>query len=572
MQLTLILIKAAFILTAGLSLSTDSRMSDFTPSPRLSLETLFPSAALPPIQFDSPIIASPLLYRTPAERLIIVATSNGKIAALNTDTGTPAWQLQVPTPNGQQAELVATPVIVDDKLVVIYQCLEQGHRISHRLAVIDLTARQWDRHFPVLTFAAEKPARAGTVKIRFNPPTAYSHAALKHAGQAGSQLGTVYASFGNAGDTQPFHGWLFAVDLDDWQRRGVAQAIKQVWLTTPETECPVSIESGTQEMICGGGIWSPPGPQIYPTESGHELLVPTGNGQIDLNRGDYANALLRIRPGSHFDPECDAGLCARFDPVHPDEACLASCKNLFIPRPIAGEVPLQPAGGECDGKSYWECLAWMDYDLGASAPAKATLKNGRAVLIQPGKDGSVFLIDADHLGTLYDRLQIADLCGTVADPCKIPWAGMIVTQPVVATINATPIVIIPTFVPDKSHPAGLVALKIVQQNGSPKFQRFWQFPDPQSVLAIRSFRSHPSLPILTVTPHGNQVAWIVDIDVKGHLYAVNVKDGKVLAQIELQGTGRPLSAPVIDGQRLYLTSMLPESNRAILEAFTIAYE
>jgi len=51
---------------------------------------------------------------------------------------------------------------------------------------------------------------------------------------------------------------------------------------------------------------------------------------------------------------------------------MASCKNLFIPRLLEGDAPLRPATGECDNKSYWECLAWMDYDLGASAPIKVT--------------------------------------------------------------------------------------------------------------------------------------------------------------------------------------------------------
>jgi hypothetical protein len=71
----------------------------------------------------------------------------------------------------------------------------------------------------------------------------------------------------------------------------------------------------------------------------------------------------------------------------------------------------------------------MDYDLGATAPVKATLTDGHSVLIQPGKDGGVYLIDADHLGTQYDRLQIADICDTPDDPCKTSWSGMIVTQP-----------------------------------------------------------------------------------------------------------------------------------------------
>jgi len=88
----------------------------------------------------------------------------------------------------------------------------------------------------------------------------------------------------------------------------------------------------------------------------------------------------------------------------------------------------------------------MDYDLGANAPVKVRMEHGRSVLVQPGKDGGVYLIDADHLGLQYDRLQIADICGTLTDPCKIPWSGMIVTQPTLSYIDNEPIVVIPTFV------------------------------------------------------------------------------------------------------------------------------
>jgi len=109
---------------------------------------------------------------------------------------------------------------------------------------------------------------------------------------------------------------------------------------------------------------------------------------------------------------------------------------------------------------------------------------------------SVYLINAEHLGTQYDRLQIVDVCGTKADECKFGWMGMIVTQPVLTSIDEDPVVVIPTFVADKTHPAGLVALKIVLEGGQPKFKRFWQFPDPSSPEAVQTFRSHPSLPII----------------------------------------------------------------------------
>ena len=542
------------------------------------LERLFPTGAHPSVTFDDSIIASPVLDLSQGKPLILVPASNGIIAALDGETGALDWQINAPAPEGQLAELISTPVIIGDKLVILYQCLEKGVRTSHRLAVIDIIKKQLDPAFPVLVLSAEKPAFGGIGTVKFNPPKAYSHSALKHALKTGSKLGYLYAAFGNSGDEQPYHGWLFEIDMDAWRsvkpvhgNVNAKPAISNVLLTTPESDCPVNKELyANQELICGGGIWTPSGPQIYPAGDGYELFVATGNGQIDLGRHDYANTIMRLKAGLNFDAGCDANLCASFNPLNPDEACMASCKNLFIPRLKSGDAPLKPANGECDNKSFPECLAWMDYDLGGSTPVKVDLDKSHSVLVQAGKDGAAYLIDAGHLGTQYDRLQIVDLCGTKADPCSRSWMGMIVTQPVLATIEQDPVVVIPTFEPDKSHPAGLVALKIVLEAGLPKFKRFWQFPDPLSPEALQTFRSHPSLPVINKPGgDGSEIVWIVNIGKNGTVYGVRIKDGTLVAKQTLKGTGRPLSFPLIHGNNIYMASKIPDTNKAMIEAYRI---
>jgi PQQ-like domain len=504
------------------------------------------------------------------QALIIVPASDGTIAALDTNTGAMVWQTHVPVPEGQQTQLVATPAQIGNRLVVVYQCLKKGVRISHRLAVLDISQQQWDNSFPNLTLTAQKPTADGTAIVTFNPATAFSHAAVKHTRPAGSHWGLVYIGFGNAGDEQPFHGWLFEIDLDAWQAKGVSGAIKNVLLTTPEATCPVTMPYGTQEMVCGGGIWAPSGPQILHDDDTLDVLVPTGNGQIDINRQDYANALLRVPQGLQFDDGCDATLCQNFDPKQPAEACLTSCKNLFVPRLAENNPALKPANGECDNKTFSECLAWMDYDLGGSAPVKATLANGLAVLVQPGKDGAVYLLDAKHLGKQYHRLPITDICGTTTDPCKASWMGMIVTQPVVTYLDKIPIVIVPTFVPDNSHAAGVVALKIVMQAGIPQLQKLWQFPEPSHRKAIQAFRSHPSFPAISVLPDTDaSIVWVVDIGNPGTLYGIRVNDGKVLIEQALLGAGRQLSAPIVYNNTIYLVSMMPSTGKSMIEAYHI---
>lgn len=553
--------------------------SELNQPEHFKLERLFPTNTHPSVTFDESIIASLLLDLSQGKPRILVPASNGIIAALDSETGALDWQINAPAPEGQKVQLISTPVKVGNKLVILYQCLKNGVRDSHRLAVIDLTKKQLDEAFPVLVLSAEKPTADGIGAVKFNPPKAYSHSALKHASKQGSKLGYLYAAFGNSGDEQPYHGWLFEIDMDAWrspkpESGGGAKAkpaISSVLLTTPESDCPVNKELyGNQEMICGGGIWTPPGPQIYPSGHEFEIFVPTGNGQIDLARHDYANTLMRLKPGLKFDAGCDANLCANFNPVNPDKACMASCKNLFIPRLAKGNAPLKPATGECDNKTFWECLAWLDYDLGGSAPVKVALANGHSVLVQPGKDGGAYLIDTEHLGTQYDRLQIADVCGTKTDPCKFGWMGMIVTQPVFTVIDKDPVVVIPTFEPDKTHPAGLVALKIVLEEGLPKFKRFWQFPEPSSPEALTTFRSHPSLPVVNAFGgSGTEIVWIVDIGKNGTVYGVRIKDGALVAKQTLKGTGRQLSFPLIHGNTIYMVSKMMDTNKTMIEAYRI---
>ena len=95
--------------------------------------------------------------------------------------------------------------------------------------------------------------------------------------------------------------------------------------------------------------------------------------------------------------------------------------------------------------------------------------------------------------------------------------------------------VIPTFVADKTHPAGLVALKIVLEKGLPKFKRFWQFPDPSTPEAVQTFRSHPSLPVITrQSKNGDDTVWIVDIGNNGTVYGVRIKDGALIAKQSLE--------------------------------------
>jgi len=69
---------------------------------------------------------------------------------------------------------------------------------------------------------------------------------------------------------------------------------------------------------------------------------------------------VRLHPSLAFNAECDAQLYDNVYPALPDNTGLASCKNLFLPCPAAGDRLLKPADGECVNKTFWEWLTWMD--------------------------------------------------------------------------------------------------------------------------------------------------------------------------------------------------------------------
>ncbi|MCI0668759.1 MAG: PQQ-like beta-propeller repeat protein [Methylococcaceae bacterium] len=537
-----------------------------------ALKRIFPKHIDERSGLQSNIYASPILDLSGAEPRILAAYADGTITALHPKTGATVWRTALPAPENHTIILMATPVIVRDLLVATYQAEYHHKRQSHRVAVIRLPTGRLDPRFPVVELAAEKSLANGSATVAFNPGTELSHSDLVHAMKAGSQRGYVYVAFGNGGDIQPFHGWLFEMDLDNWLQQGAAHAISSTLLTTPETYCPEEGKTGSRDMICGGGIWTPAGPQLVQNKHDYELILPIGNGQFDLKRKDYAGTLMRVRQGLEFDPGCNAEICEDFDvtrdPQAADLACMASCRNLFIPRLMPGDPPLRPASGNCDNKSFWECVMWSDYDLGASAPARVTLSNGLTVLVQPGKEGGLYLLDAAQLGVLYDRQQIVPVCGTPDDPCIADWAGMVITQPAVTMIDGVPLVIVATFIPDKSHAAGLLAYKILLKQNKPYLRRVWQAPDPGSKEALRRFRWNPGRPVLAPFGASGEIyAWVVDTGERGTLLGVRLRDGAIINRTSLLGTGRPHTKPLIYDGVIYVPSNHRDRTRSWLEAY-----
>lgn len=536
------------------------------PGPRLVPR--FPTAERPVEVFEEGIVASPLVVELRG-RTAIATFPRDQIAFIDPQTGATRESIELPRPPDEHVELLATPALVDDRLIVAYQTYDEGERKPHHVIVLDLSSGALDDAYPPLELSAEVPATGGGV-VRLNPPTQRSKAAVVAARDGDRPL--AYVSLGSGGDIQPWHGWVFEIDLHAWRERGAGAAVSGVLLTTPEAHCPIEGQSGAEDMICGGGVWAHAGPLIVPGAAGFELIVPTGNGQLDLARRDYAQTLMRVGPGLAFDPECDPERCADFDPSAPDEACLRSCRNLFVPRLMPEDPPFRPASGVCDGMTFMECLARLDFDFGSSSPVQVDLPSGRSVLVQTGKDGGAYLIDAAHMGRLYDREQVVALCGTPNQDCEHEeWRGMTMTQPALTRVGGAPVVLIPAFVFDRSNPAGLVALAIVEDGGEPRFERLWEAPDFTSEEAVERFRYYPSRAVLWTDPSGETFALVVDIAAElgeATILAVRVRDGAIVERHKMAGQGQPHLLPVIHDDVLYVPSDVSEGGSR-LEAYAI---
>lgn len=502
-------------------------------------------------------MASPMHVVSQGADVVLVPSTDGTIRAFDDADGTPVFSVDLPVLSGAVADVTAPPVLFDaSHLVVAYQheVLPTYQRVDHQVVVVDLEARALDPAFPTVTLAASEPDYTGTMTVPFLPSNSFSRSALAIGTTADRTRGYAYVTFGNQRDIQPWHGWAFELDLDLWATGGTANSA--VLLTTPDNDCGTPGSSGSRVMACGGGIWAPAGPVVHETASDFELYVPTGNGLLDIPNQQYANTIMRTTRGLAFDPGCDPVLCAGFNPMDPARACLDSCANLFVPRLMPGEADVRPESGACDGMTLMQCYAALDWDLGANAPARIALPGGPDVMVLPAKDGAVYLFDAAHFGTLYDRETIVSPCGTATDTCINDWAGMMVTEPLVTAVDGDPVVVIPTFMYDHSHPAGVVALRVGMQGATPTLEPLWTAPTFGSPESLTSFRRHPGRAAL-LTVEGEAYVVVVDVGPpggRGKLYAIRIRDGAIAARFVLDGEGNRYGEPLVLGARVYVPS------------------
>ena len=563
----LLVLRRALLNRELMTLSAFTVAEDASPNDELALHLVFPTKVRPARVFGGNFWASPQLIQLPGRAPFLLATpSEGIIAALKLDTGRLMWRVRLPADSAYETRLQAAPVQVGDRLVVAYIWIQKiTGRYSHHARVIDLRTGKLDLGFRDLEFSADLPAADGLGTVRFDPTTHHTRSALAHVPSTAG-LGHVYVAFGSIHDEDAWHGWLFELDLDAWMRGPPDNPISSVFVTTPEVDC----DDGKAGKLCGGGIWSYAGPQIYRSEGELDIVVQTGNGVLDLGRKDYAQSMLRLKPGLKFEPLCDEKRCRKINPRDPPDTCLSTCQNLFVPRLLPTDPPLRPPDGSCDGVTFLQCLEKKDWDFGSTSPVRVELPNNRTVYVTAGKAGDLYLVDGDTLGIMYDRKQVVDLCGTVNDPCSDSNEGLIINEPQIGWLEGLAVVIIATHSPDQSHAAGVIAYKIRTEANQPRLEKLWQVPDPATVEAKRWFRAPPTRPVIADF-EGEPIVWVADNGPEGRVLGVRLRDGKIVANVRTAGWPMRNAKPVLYQNVIYLPTAVPShENLTWIEAYRIS--
>jgi PQQ enzyme-like repeat protein len=218
------------------------------------------------------IYSQPLLWQSPKtnRKLLLVATEDDVVYALDANSGKVAWQKslgrpakssELPCGNIDPLGITGTPVIDDDKGTIYLDAMvapEDGSGPQHLVFGLAADDGSVLPGFPVNIAQALK-----TLGMTFRPGLQNERGALAIAGR------TLFIPYGgHFGDCGPYHGWVVGISLED------PHTIK-AWAT----------------RAAGGGVWAPGGISY----DGHSLFVATGNTKGAEEWAD-GEAVIRLGP------------------------------------------------------------------------------------------------------------------------------------------------------------------------------------------------------------------------------------------------------------------------------------
>lgn len=365
----------------------------------------------------SPLVATQVVVNGTPRDLVLAATDENSVYALDAQTGNIVWSRKKIARalsdtefygnfrGGRKYGILSTPVI-DLKSQTLYACMARARGLSQEYALIALN----------ITTGASLPGYPAKLSGQ-DRGTPFRATELIQRGALSIQGDWVIVPFGARGDTPPWRGWVVAI-----HRKSPAK--QWLWAASPYED--------------GAGIWS--GGGVSADTSGN-LYATTGNGTFDLHTGgsNAAESVVRLKVGSPV----------RLIP-----------KNYYTPKNFA-------------------FLDEQDEDLGGTTPNVLPDQPGTTphLLFVGGKDGKAYLLNRDHLGGVGGELQQERFfCpenapyheGIRSTSCYFD-AGMAGRFVVVAGDEDGP-----------GPTRGLVALALEQdpKTGRTRFRKRWTLPRP----------------------------------------------------------------------------------------------
>lgn len=280
-------------------------------------------------QIAGHVYAQPLFWHPSGSGpgLLLVATEDDTVYALDAKTGTTLWRQSVgkavprsalPCGNISPLGITGTPVIDPERQAVYLDAMlidQQSGTPEHAVFALSLRDGSVLPGWPVDIAAALKAQG-----LTFEARNQNERGALTIVGDR------VYVPYGgHFGDCASYHGWVVGVKLDD----------------------PHVVTSWHTEAAAGG-IWAPAGI----SSDGSALFVATGNTMGAMQWGD-GEAVIRLPPDLHFSGKAsDYFAPSDWRMLDERDADLGGVAPvLFDLRGSSGATPMVLAFGK-DGKAY----------------------------------------------------------------------------------------------------------------------------------------------------------------------------------------------------------------------------
>jgi hypothetical protein len=310
--------------------------------------------------------------------VLYVATEHNSVYAFDADSntganGTPLWHVNLgaSVPNGDtgtddinpEVGITGTPVINADTgtMYLVAKTKEiQGGNTAYvqRLHALDVATGAEKFNGPVVisgTVNGTGEGNDGSGHVPFNPQIQHNRGGLLllKLGTAGTPKNRIFIPFASHGDNGPYHGWIFAYDAETLQQTAIFNST------------PNALNDPTGYPIAAGGIWQA-GAGF--ASDGSYIYAATGNGSFDPATKGYGDAIIKV--------DARTGL---------------ALSDFFAP-------------------SNQDALNRADADLGSGGvmilPSGYGSQSAPGLLVQAGKEGTVYALNRGHLGGFHATDQV----------------------------------------------------------------------------------------------------------------------------------------------------------------------